>query len=66
MEYESYMRSIDESDMFVSSSDVPDTILVSKEAYDKLLEKIENPDPPTPFLRQLLSKSAPWEKEENV
>ena len=62
MEYDFYMNNIDESVMFVSSPDIPDTIYVSEEAYDKLMEKIENPDPPTPFLRQLLSKSAPWEE----
>ncbi len=61
MEYEAFVRNTPESSMFVSSPDVPDTIYVNEETYNKLIEKIENPDPPTPFLRQLLSKPAPWE-----
>ena len=63
MEYEAFMRGTHESSMFVSSPDIPDKIYVSEETYDKLMEKIENPDPPTPFLRQLLSKPAPWEQQ---
>ena len=60
MEYEAFINNIDESSMFVSSSDIPDTIYVTEEDYDKLMEKIENPEPPTPFLRQLLSRPTPW------
>lgn len=63
MEYDSFIHSsdVDISAMSISSpDDMPDTIYLTEEQYDALMDKIENPPPPTPFLRQLLSRPAPW------
>jgi len=40
----------------------PEPIYVSQEDYDKLQEMIENPQPPSPSLIELLNRKAPWEK----
>jgi hypothetical protein len=43
----------------------PQTMYVSKEAYDFLVEKINNPDPEQiESLRRILQRKSPWEKEE--
>ena len=64
MEYDSFIENTNESDMFISSPDeMPEIIYLTEEAYDAMMEKINNPSPPTPFLRQLLSKPAPWDNE---
>ena len=64
MEYDAFITSpeADEASMGISSpDDLPETIYLTAEQYDAMMEKIENPPPPTPFLRQLLSKPAPWD-----
>jgi hypothetical protein len=64
MEYDAFIHSpeADEGAMGISSpEEMPDTIYLSAKDYDALMDKIENPDPPTPFLRQLLSRPAPWD-----
>ena len=66
MEYDAFIHSpeTDEALMSISSPDeMPETIYLTEEAYDAMMEKINNPDPPTPFLRQLLSKPAPWDND---
>ncbi len=41
----------------------PETIYVSQEDYDLLVEKINNPDPEQiESLRKLLNRRAPWDK----
>ena len=43
----------------------PQKMYVSKETYDFLIEKINNPDPEQiESLRKLLNRKAPWEVEE--
>jgi hypothetical protein len=43
----------------------PQTIYVSQEAYDTLVEKINNPDPEQiESLRKLMNRKSPWEVEE--
>jgi len=43
----------------------PETIYISKEAYDTLVEKINNPDPEQiESLRKLLNRKAPWDDEQ--
>jgi hypothetical protein len=67
MEYDTFIHSPDADEAFMSISsppDIPDTIYLSADDYDAIIERIENPKPPTPFLRQLLSRPAPWEVEE--
>jgi hypothetical protein len=67
MEYDSFIHSpeADEAAMGISSPpDMPDTIYLSEEAFDAMIDKIKNPDPPTPFLRQLLSRPAPWDNND--
>jgi uncharacterized protein (DUF1778 family) len=64
MEYDAFIKSpaADEAAMCISSSDdMPDTIYLTEEQYDAMMNVIENPPPPTPFLRQLLSRPAPWD-----
>jgi hypothetical protein len=64
MEYDAFMKNTNESDMFVSSPpDMPDTIYLTEEDFDSMMDRIENPEPPTPFMRQLLSRPAPWDKQ---
>jgi len=42
----------------------PQKMYVSKETYDFLIEKINNPDPEQiESLRKLLSRKAPWNEE---
>jgi hypothetical protein len=42
----------------------PETIYVSQEDYDALIEKINNPDPEQiESLRKLLQRKSPWDKE---
>lgn len=42
----------------------PERIVVSKEAYDALMERINNPDPEQiESLKKLLNRRAPWDKE---
>jgi hypothetical protein len=42
----------------------PETIYVSQEDYDTLIEKINNPDPEKiESLRKLLQRKSPWDKE---
>jgi uncharacterized protein (DUF1778 family) len=38
------------------------TIYVTKEDYDKLMEMLDNPPPPSPELIKLLNRKSPWEK----
>ena len=41
----------------------PETIYVSQEDYDTLIEKINNPDPEQiESLRKLLNRRAPWDE----
>ncbi len=41
----------------------PQTMYVSQEAYDTLVEKINNPDPEQiESLRKLMNRRAPWEQ----
>jgi hypothetical protein len=40
----------------------PETMYVSQEAYDKMVDLIENPSPPSPELIKLLNRKAPWEQ----
>jgi hypothetical protein len=64
MEYDAFIKSpaADEAAMGIScSDDIPDTIYLTEEQYDAMMDAIENPPPPTPFLRQLLSRPAPWD-----
>ncbi len=64
MEYDTFIHSpeADEAAMSIRSpEDMPDTIYLSAEDYDAIMDRIENPEPPTPFLRQLLSRPAPWD-----
>jgi hypothetical protein len=64
MEYDAFITSpdADEAAMSICSPDeIPETIYLTAEQYDAMMEKINNPDPPTPFLRQLLTKPAPWD-----
>lgn len=43
----------------------PETMYVSQEAYDTLVEKINNPDPEQiESLRKLMNRKSPWEVEE--
>jgi uncharacterized protein (DUF1778 family) len=43
----------------------PQKMYVSKETYDFLVEKINNPDPEQiESLRKLMSRKAPWDEEE--
>ena len=43
----------------------PETMYVSQEAYDTLIEKINNPDPEQiESLRKLMNRKSPWEVEE--
>ena len=43
----------------------PQKMYVSKETYDFLIEKINNPDPEQiESLRKLLNRKAPWDEEE--
>jgi hypothetical protein len=43
----------------------PETIYVSKETYDELVERINNPDPEQiESLRKLLNRKAPWDEEQ--
>jgi len=64
MEYDTFIENTNESDMFISSPDeIPETIYLTEEAFDSMMEKINNPAPPTPFLRQLLSRPAPWDND---
>jgi hypothetical protein len=43
----------------------PETIYVSKEAYDELVKKINSPPDPEvqERLRKLLEREAPWDKQ---
>jgi hypothetical protein len=42
----------------------PETIYVSQETYDFLIEKINNPDPEQiESLRKLLQRKSPWNEE---
>jgi hypothetical protein len=42
----------------------PQKMYVSKETYDFLVEKINNPDPEQiESLRKLMSRKAPWDEE---
>jgi hypothetical protein len=41
----------------------PETIYVSQEDYDTLIEKINNPDPEQiESLRKLMNRKAPWDE----
>ena len=43
----------------------PQKMYVSKETYDFLIEKINNPDPEQiESLKKLLNRSAPWDEKE--
>ena len=43
----------------------PEKMYVSKETYDFLIEKINNPDPEQiESLRKLLQRKSPWNEEE--
>ena len=43
----------------------PQKMYVSKEAYDALIERINNPDPEQiESLRKLLNRRAPWNEEQ--
>jgi hypothetical protein len=43
----------------------PETIYVSQEDYDTLIEKINNPDPEQiESLRKLLNRRAPWDEKQ--
>jgi hypothetical protein len=43
----------------------PETMYVSQEAYDTLVEKINNPDPEQiESLKKLMNRKSPWEVEE--
>ena len=42
----------------------PFTYYVSAEAYDKLMEMIENPFPPNPGLIKLLNRKTPWQTDQ--
>jgi hypothetical protein len=43
----------------------PETIYVSQETYDFLIEKINNPDPEQiESLRKILNRRAPWDDEQ--
>ena len=43
----------------------PQKMYVSKETYDFLVEKINNPDPEQiESLRKLMSRRAPWDEEQ--
>ena len=64
MEYDAFITSpeADESAMGISCPDeIPDIIYLTAEDYDAMMEKINDPDPPSPFLRQLLTRPAPWD-----
>ena len=64
MEYDAFVTSseADEAAMGISCPDeIPDTIYLTSEDYDAMMEKINDPDPPSPFLRQLLTRPAPWD-----
>jgi uncharacterized protein (DUF1778 family) len=64
MEYDAFITSpeADEAAMGISCSDeIPDTIYLTAEQYDDMMEKINDPDPPSPFLRQLFTRPAPWD-----
>jgi uncharacterized protein (DUF1778 family) len=64
MEYDAFIKSpaADEAAMGISCpDDMPETIYLTGEQYDAIMNAIENPPPPTPFLRQLLSRPAPWD-----
>lgn len=66
MEYDAFINDpgTEEAMMSISSPDeIPEIIYLTEEDYDAMMEKINNPDPPTPFLRQLLSRSAPWDND---
>jgi len=42
----------------------PETIYVSQETYDFLIEKINNPDPKQiESLKKLLNRRAPWDED---
>lgn len=40
------------------------TYYISEEAYNKLMEAIENPQPLTPALIKLLNRKTPWETDQ--
>jgi hypothetical protein len=43
----------------------PETIYVSQDDYDTLIEKINNPDPEQiESLRKLLNRRAPWDEKQ--
>jgi hypothetical protein len=64
MEYDSFITSpkADEAAMGINPcEDIPDEIVLSEEDYGAIREAVENPPPPSPFLRQLLGRPSPWE-----
>jgi hypothetical protein len=64
MTYDAFIMSpeADEAAMGIKPlEDIPDKIILSEEDYGALIEVLENPPPPTPFLRQLLSRPSPWQ-----
>jgi hypothetical protein len=66
MEYDAERMSpeADEAAMSIRPpEDMSDTIYLTEEQYDAILDAIENPPPPTPFLRQLLSRPTPWDND---
>jgi hypothetical protein len=43
----------------------PETMYISQDDYDTLIEKINNPDPEQiESLRKLLQRKSPWDEEE--
>lgn len=70
MEYDFFIHNFDETSLFVDSRAIclstpyespdPFQIFLSEKDYDTLVDVMNNPKPPTPFMRQLLSQKPPW------
>jgi hypothetical protein len=57
-----YMPTISE-ERRMRLSESPYTYYVSQEDYDKMVEVIENPPPPSQELINLMNRKAPWEND---